>query len=111
MSASVIASARTSTTSLFTVITRSAETVTGLLDAASLSADMLTQKTRVMHHGIQIQAQADMVHQKGQIIRESAMRTVEHQELIHKRLYPNVQFDAAAAFAAALKEIEEALQA
>ena len=111
MSTSVIASSRTSVTSLLQVVTSSAGTAISLLDAANNAADVLVQKSRVLQHGAMIQAKADMVHQQGDILRQSALKTVTQQEEVHKRLFPGTPFDAATAFQAALKDIEDALKA
>lgn len=109
MSTSVIASARQSTTSVFTVVTRSAETITNLLDAASLSADILTHKARVMHHGAMTAAKLDMAVQGSELTLAAATRHTDLMEEAHKRNYPGIPFDRAARFEEALKIMETAL--
>jgi fido (protein-threonine AMPylation protein) len=110
MSTSVIASGRQSVSSVFNVITASAGSVLSILEATTNASEVLVHKSRVLQQGALVQAQADIVHQRGDIIRQSALKTVTAQEEIHKRLFPGTKFDAPAAFAAALKEIEDALQ-
>jgi len=111
MSTSVIASARQSTSSVFTVVTRSAETIIGLLDAAALSTDVLTQKARVMHHAAITNAQLDMAVQQDQLIVQAATRHADAMEEAHKRNFPNVAFDRADAFNKALEIMKEAVKA
>lgn len=110
MSASVIASARQSTTSIFSVVTRSADTVINLLDAASLSADILTHKARVLNHAAVTNAKLDMAVQGSELTLAAATRHTDHMEEAHKRNFPAVQFDRSARFTEALKIMEDALK-
>ena len=108
---SVIASARQSTTSVFSVITRSAETLTNLLDAAALSADILTHKARVLNHGAITQAKADMFMQEDEIILTCINRHVDLLEDSHKRNFPAIPFDRATVFNDSLKALRVKLAA
>lgn len=108
---SVIASARQSTTSIFTVVTRSAETITNLLDAASMSADILTHKARVMHHGAVTNAKLDMAVQGTELTLAAATRHTDLLEEAHKRNFPSIQFDRESKFTESLALMEQALKA
>ena len=109
MSTSVIASARQSTSSVFNVVTRSADTVISLLDAASLSTDMLTQKARVMHHGVMTSAKLDMAVQQDELTVLAATRHTDVMEEAHKRNFPGQIFDRSTAFNSALQIMKDAL--
>jgi hypothetical protein len=110
MSTSVIASARQSTSSVFNVVTRSADTVIGLLDATALTVDILTHKARVMNHAAITSSKLDMSVQGTELTLAAATRHADLLEETHKRNFPAVQFDRAAAFTAALKTMEDALK-
>lgn len=110
-SPSVIASARQSTSSVFNVVTRSADTIIGLLDATALSVDILTHKARVLNHGAVTNAKLDMATQATELTLAAATRHADLMEDAHKRNFPAVPFDRAATFTDALKLMEEALKA
>lgn len=109
MSTSVIASARQSTSSVFNVVTRSADTIISLLDAASLSTDMLTQKARVMHHGVMVSAKLDMAVQQDELLVQAATKHADIMEETHKRNFPGIVFDRSEAFNSALQTMKDAL--
>lgn len=108
---SVIANARQSTSSVFMVVTRSAETITGLLDAASLSADILTIKARNMHHDVLTSSKLDNAVRTDELIVQAATRHTDIMEDAHKRNFPDVPFDRSAAFNSALETMKLALKA
>lgn len=111
MSTSVIGAARQSTTSVFSVVTRSADAVINLLDAAALSADILTHKARVLNHGAVITAKLDMAVQQDELIVQAATRYTDVMEETHKRNFPGVQFDRPSVFNAALETMKAAAAA
>ena len=98
--------ARTSTSSVFNVVTRSADTVIGLLDASAALVDMLNIKAQDAHHAARLTSQKERIFTEDRITLDVIMRHVDMQEEFHKRNYPNLEFDRDAAISLARKKLE-----
>ena len=108
MSTSVIASARQGTSSLFNVVTRSSETLVGLLDAASATVDLLNIKAKDAHHSAVFTSRKERIFTEDRITMEVILRHVDLQEEFHKRNWPDKDFDRDAAIKLATTKLESA---
>lgn len=107
--ASVINSARTSTASVFDVVTNAANATNQLVTAASKSIDMLDAKATLMHQRVITNVRAQQVIVVDHEITKAATEHTDLMEDIHKRNYPNQPFDRQKFFESALQKITDAV--
>ncbi len=107
--ASVIASARQSTSSVFDVVTRSAEATSQLLTTGILGIDMLTAKARLMHDRVTINAKAQAAGIKQEEIMRAADQHADFLAEIQRKNYSDPSRQQI--FEAALTEIQSAFDA
>ena len=108
--ASVIASARRSTASVFDVVTDVSTAASRTLASATLAADTLHLKARELHNSVQARTISNMVITDRREIMLAAKDYVDLLEEMHRELYPNQQFDRATQTSAIITEMTKALE-
>ena len=107
--ASIIVSARNSTSSVFDLFGVTATTAVDLVKTAGQGVSMLSSKADVMHARVS----ANCKLQKLNLVHEEALAAADsHADLVeesHRRNYPNVTFDRATFHAAAVTRFLAAL--
>ena len=103
--ASVIASARRSTTGVFDLISDTTASASSALRSVNLAADMLHLKARETHAAVQARTISNMT---VVVDREIMLAADEYTDMLHerhRRLYPEQEFDYAAQYEAIVKKM------
>lgn len=106
---SVINSARNSSASVFDFVGSVANVSNQLISTAARSVDALDAKAQLMHRRVVTNARAQMVVVEDDEITKAATEHTDLMEEIHKRNYPNKEFDRQAFFQSALEKIQAAV--
>lgn len=109
--ASVISSARRSTTSAFDLITTTATTLNQVISSGSLAADALHLKAQHMHESVRMSILSDLVNIREREVATAAANHVDFLEDIFKRNHPNQSFNRAEALEATIARMEQAIDA
>lgn len=108
--ASVIGSARTSASSIFSVVTQTAGVVTQTLDALSASIDVLNVKANDMRHDAVFASKLHRARDNSAQIAQAASEQTDLMEEIHRKNYPGIEFNRASVFEAALAQFTAAVK-
>lgn len=106
---SVITSARGATSSVFDVVTITADTAVQLIRTASRGVNMLDAKTEILHDRIITNTKLQRVVMIDEEIIHAANQHADLMEDAHRRNYPTRDFDREAFYLAALTKMQEAL--
>ncbi len=107
--ASVIASARRSTSSVFDLFGTTAETAVQLIRTASRSVSMLDAKAELMHDRVITNCRLQRINMTSEEIINAANTHVDMIEDAHRRNFPSLTFDRTAAYQTAIAKMEAAL--
>lgn len=102
---SVIASARTSTASVFDVIGATAGVATQIIRTSARAVDALDSKAQLMHRSVTAHTQAQLVNVDKREIATAAMEHADFMEGLFKRRNPGKDFDWNLAFDECHKDI------
>lgn len=109
--ASVIASARTSTASLFDFVGTSATVANQLVGTAARAVDALDAKAQAMHKQVLIDTKVQMLHAEDHAILRAATDRADLLEEAHRKNTPSKEFNREEVFLKSVKEIKAALNA
>lgn len=108
---SVISSARRSTTSVFDVVTETANAATKLIRTGTAAIDALEAKTRRMREEVVYDCALQSVLYKDSALVKAASDYCDAMEEAHNRNFPNDPFDRKSFYDIALQRMEAALAA
>lgn len=108
---SVIHSARTSTASVFDVVTTAASTITQLITVAGRAVDALDSKARVMHASVSFDTKGRLALVEDISIINVATEHADAMEEAFRRNFPGQDFDRALCYNQSLERIKTAVAA